>query len=207
MRGSEPHVHVFVRGWSTAGARDQSSMASLIVFSSRATRSRHRTSAMIISCRTAIRGRPRKAEVVEPLEVFRPPGLLAGIYPAVPQQERPDFLALAGPVLHRSRSGTHQIAHRFVRLVRCPELRQLARTEQARQFHGNATVRLHPLAGPARDQRRRDHGAVMPECLELPFQAVAGRPGLVAEPQAQVRTIQLAHETTDGGRIRSRRRT
>ena len=118
------------------------------------------------------------------------------------QQEGADLLALAGAVSDRRLASAHEIAHRFMGLVRCPDLGQLAGPEQAYQLHGVAAVGLHPLAGPARDQGRCDDGAVVSEPLDQTLQPVARRPGLVAEAKPRARPLKLVHETTDGSRIR-----
>ena len=126
---------------------------------------------MIISCSTTVWPGQPKPRSVEPPEVFGAPCLLARIDFAVAQEERSDFLALAGAILDRRLARAHQIAHRFVGLVRRPDLGQLASPEQACQLHGIAAVRLHPLAeqplfnaasvgrtASAQDCRRRTYG-------------------------------------------------
>ena len=128
-------------------------------------------------------GRPTEAELVQPLQVLGALSLLARIDLADPQQERPDLLALAGPVLHGRLACTYEIAHRLMGLVRRPYLGQFPRPEQARQLHGVPSVRLDPLAGAARDQRRCDHRALMPEFLDQALQTVASWPSLIAKPQ------------------------
>ena len=79
--------------------------------------------------------------------------------------------------------GADQVAHRLVRLVGHPHRGQLAGPQQAGELLRVAPVRLDPVAGLARDQRRRDHGAAVAEPGQLPVEPIAGRTGLVAEVQ------------------------
>ena len=116
---------------------------------------------------------------------------------------RADLLALACAVLDRRLAGAHQIAHRLMGFVGRPDLGQFAGTEQTRQLHRIAAVRLHPLARPARDQGRSDDGAFVTELLDQPLQAVARRPRLVAEAKPCAGPFELAHQTAHGGVIRS----
>jgi len=59
---------------------------------------------------------------------------------------------------------------------------------------GIAAVGLHPVPGPARDQRRRDHAAVLPEAAEQPMHAVAARSGFVTEAELSMAALQPLHE-------------
>ena len=141
-------------------------------------------------------GGPVEAEVVEPLEELSAPRLLARVDLAVTQQERANFLALAGAVLDRRLAGTNQIAHRFMGFVRRPDLGELARPVQPCQLHSVAPVCLHPLTGPAWNQGRGDDGAFVAKTLDQSLQPVARRPRLVAEAEIHTWPFQLANETT-----------
>jgi hypothetical protein len=77
------------------------------------------------------------------------------------------LLALAAKILTRRLAGLHKIAHRLMRLIRRPHGRQLAGSMQPRLRDRVAPVRLDPLARPLRDQRRRDHHAIMTKRLDL----------------------------------------
>ena len=57
---------------------------------------------------------------------------------------------------------------------------QQPRSQQLRELPRVASVGLHAIAGPARDQRRRDHLAVDALGLEPTLQREAAGPGLVA---------------------------
>jgi hypothetical protein len=70
-----------------------------------------------------------------------------------------------------------------------PYGRQLAGAVQPGERGGMAAC-LHPLAGPARDQRRRDHAALLREAAEQPMHPVAARSGFVAEAELPVPDLQ-----------------
>ena len=79
-----------------------------------------------------------------------------------------------------------------------PDRRELAGAVQLGQGQRVAPVGLDPLARALRDQRRRDHGAVVAEGGDLALQPVAGRSGLVGEGQPPVSLGELADQALDG---------
>jgi len=68
---------------------------------------------------------------------------------------------------------------------------------QARQRDRVAPVRLDPLAGPLRDQGRRDHHAVVAERLDLAIKPVSRRPGFEADVQLLVSVRQSLDRPLD----------
>lgn len=133
----------------------------------------------------------------QPAPVGDRPALLSGIDAAVAQQKSLKMLPRLAEHLHRRRSRSDQIAHRLVRGIRHPHRRQLAGTVQFRQHHRVAVVRLHPVVRLYGDERRRNHDAVMPQINELAVQAIAARPGLVAEMQTDAVSAELLHQLLD----------
>ena len=95
----------------------------------------------------------------------------------------------------RRRPRPHQVAHRLVGAIRHPHRRQLARPVQPGQRGRIAAIGLHPVAGSARDQRRRDHAAVLAEAAEQPMHAVAARSGFVAEAELPMAALQALDQT------------
>jgi hypothetical protein len=65
-----------------------------------------------------------------------------------------------------------QIAHGFVIGVRHPDGRQLAGSVKTRKHGGVTTIRLHPIAGLGRNQRRRHYIAAMADAGELTMNAI-----------------------------------
>jgi hypothetical protein len=68
-------------------------------------------------------------------------------------------------------------------VVRNPNWRQLARTEQRGLRYRVAPVGLHAIARPRRNQRGRHHDAIMSKQGDLPVKAIAARPGFITERQ------------------------
>jgi len=125
------------------------------------------------------------------------PMAAAVVDPAVTQQEGKQLLAFAAKIVRRRLAGPHEIAHRLVRLVGRPDSRQFAGPVQARQRDRVAPVRLDPLAGPLRDQGRRDHHAVVAERLDLAIKPVSRRPGFEADVQLLVSVRQSLDRPLD----------
>jgi hypothetical protein len=146
-------------------------------------------------------GRVLEAEPGQPAPVRRRPGLAAGEHPVVAQQEALELLPGPTHRLHRGRARPHQVAHRLVRRVGHPHPGQLPGPQQARQREGVAPVGLHPVAGPARDQRGRHHRAVVAQRGDLPVQAVAARAGLVADPEPAVLLAEPLDQAPHGLRL------
>jgi hypothetical protein len=61
----------------------------------------------------------------------------------------------------RRRSCADQISHRLVAFAWNPNRGQLTRAKKSRQRNRIATVRLHPVAGLSRYQRRRSDCALV----------------------------------------------
>ena len=62
-----------------------------------------------------------------------------------------------------------------------PNRCQLVGAEQGCQRRGVAAVSLDVVAGPRRNQRGRNHHAVVPQQGDLPMQAIEARPRFIAE--------------------------
>jgi hypothetical protein len=90
-----------------------------------------------------------------------------------------------------------QIAHGFVLGVGHPDGRQLAGSVKTRKHGGVAAIRLHPIAGLDRNQRRRHDIAAMAVADELTINAIAARSGLVAKCQRLARTPEAVAQLTD----------
>jgi hypothetical protein len=101
---------------------------------------------------------------------------------AVAQQKARKLLARPAQAMRRIETGAHQIAHRLVPGVRDPYRRQLARPMKPCQAGRIPSIGLDAVAGPLRDQRGRDHDAVVPARRQLTLNALAAWPCLVAEP-------------------------
>ena len=119
----------------------------------------------------------------QPLPVRAAPCLLARIDASETQKEGPRLLALDPQVEGGRRARPHQIAHRLVPLVRRPHGGQFARPQQARQAQRVAAIGLDPVARLARNERGRDHPALMPKLADQPIKTVASRPRLVTKRQ------------------------
>ncbi len=106
---------------------------------------------------------------------------------------------------HSTRRGasSDQIAHRFMGVVRHPDCRQLAGPMQFGQRYRIAAVGLHPVTGPARDQRWRDHDAILPQSVQQPMHAIAARAGFIAKMKPASGACQLLDQASQ--RLRRRR--
>ena len=135
----------------------------------------------------------------KPVHVRLGPGALARIVQALPQQQRQHLLALGFEIVDRRRARPREIPHRLVPRVRHPHRRQFARPQLPRQIERIAPVGLHPIARLLRNERRRHHNAVVAKPLDQTIQAVAGRPGLVAQRQLGVLAGKLLQQPHDRG--------
>ena len=135
----------------------------------------------------------------QPVHMRLAPGALARIQPSEPQQQRQHLLALGLEIVDRRRPRAREIAHRLVSRIRHPHRRQFARPQLPRQIERIAPVGLHPIARLLRNERRRHHNAVVAKPLDQTIQAVAGRPGLVAQRQLGVLAGKLLHQPHDRG--------
>lgn len=122
----------------------------------------------------------------KPQTMFAGPMVAIGIDAPMAQEKTQNLLAGAPQGLHRRLTSATEITHGFMGVVGNPNRRQLPRAEQRGLGHGVAAIGLDVIAGPRRDQRRRDHHAFVPEHGDLPVKAVATRTGFVAERQLVV---------------------
>jgi hypothetical protein len=97
----------------------------------------------------------------------------------------------------------HQVAHRLMGGVGHPHGRQLACPVQPGERGGITAIGLHPVARAARDQRRRDHAAVLAEAAQQPMHAVPARTGFVAEVEPPVAVLQAPDQAVQ--RLRTAR--
>lgn len=126
------------------------------------------------------------------------PGLLAGITPPIPQHHRRNRLPLAPQVVHRSLPRTNQLADSLVCLIGHPDRGELASPQQPCELRCIAAVRLHPVARPARDQRGRDHCALVTHSDQLPVKPIPGWASLVAEVEPRMTLPEPVYHPTDG---------
>jgi hypothetical protein len=96
-------------------------------------------------------------------------------------------------ILFRRLACPHQIAQRLRSLIRNPNRSQISGPVTASQPLRIATIRLHPVAGLHRNQRRRDHFASNTQLRHLPIQHVTRRARFVAGFQLLDRP-QLLHQ-------------
>jgi hypothetical protein len=99
---------------------------------------------------------------------------------AVPQQELPEPVARRGEVLAHVVASPHQVAHRLLVLGGHRDGGELAGPVEPRELARIAPVGLDAVAGPDRNERRRDDLAGDAHRRELPIDLVPARPGLVA---------------------------
>ena len=125
----------------------------------------------------------------------RPP-----VMAALPQQEARQLLACPTQRMHRVETGAHQVAYRLMPGIGNPHRCQLTRPMQPRQTGRIPPIRLDPVAGSSRDQRRRHHDAFVPARRQMTLDAIAARPRLVTEPQLHPFTAELARQAIQGRR-------
>ena len=113
---------------------------------------------------------------------------------AVAQQEPRQLLAGLPQAAHRRQTGPHEIADRLVGLIRDPDRRQFPGAMQLGQVDRIPPVGLDPVTGLERDQRWRDHDALVPGHAQLTLDAIAARTRLIANLQGASATSQLAHQ-------------
>jgi hypothetical protein len=77
------------------------------------------------------------------------------------------LLPLAAPIIGGRLASANQITNGLVRRIWHPHPGQLAGPMQPRQRHRIPAIGLDPLSRPLRDQRWRDHQAVMTKSLDL----------------------------------------
>jgi len=84
------------------------------------------------------------------------------------QQQLLQPMARAQLVLLRRLARPHQVPQRLVRLIRHPDSCEITGPIATRQLQRVSPVRLDPVAGFHRHQRRRHHIAVHAELRQLP---------------------------------------
>ena len=101
-------------------------------------------------------------------------------------------MTAAALVAHGVGPGPAQIADRFVARVGHVHRRELAGPVAARQLDRIAPVRLDPLPGLARDERRGHHLAVDPELLQAPVDNKTARARFIDAVEFHSRLFELA---------------
>ncbi len=99
---------------------------------------------------------------------------------AAPQQQLREAVARPRAVGHGVLARAAEVAHRLLVDGRGMHRREQVRAQQRGELPCVAAVGLDAVAGPPRDQRRRDHPAFDACGLELALQREAPRPRLVA---------------------------
>ncbi|MBA1142474.1 hypothetical protein [Mesorhizobium neociceri] len=94
-----------------------------------------------------------------------------------------------------------QVAHGFMIGVGHPDGRQLTGLIEAGEHGGIAAVRLHPIAGLSRDQRRCHHVAPMAEARELAMNAITARVGPIAKRQRLTGTPETVAQLANGASL------
>ena len=92
----------------------------------------------------------------------------------------------SGQILPDVVSQPYEVTHRLLILAWDSDACQLACTEQPRQLHGVAPIRLHAVSRSYWDQARRDHLAGDPHLRKLPVQFEPAGTGLVTASQLVV---------------------
>src|SRR4051812_43740481 len=119
---------------------------------------------------------------------------------ATKKQKAAQLLACLTNAPYRRLTRTHEIAYRFVGLIRNPDRGQLSRPMQGGKLGRITPVGLDPIARLARDQRRGDHLAVVAKAVELSLDAVTAWTSLIAEPELTVSARQLRRQRLHRGR-------
>jgi hypothetical protein len=108
-------------------------------------------------------------------------------------------------------TGATQIAEGSVFDGRHVDARQIPRVEQPREFDGIASVGLHLVAGPLRDERGRHDVTIEPLARQIAMEGVATRPGLVGKHQRRrlrskppVQFVEVRLPRTDRAEIHGR---
>jgi hypothetical protein len=120
----------------------------------------------------------------QPALVLAGPAGPSPVDPAVPQQEGLEPPASPAAVIVQVGAGPAQVPDRFLTRGGDADGDQLAGAVQARQAAAVAPVGLDLVPGRSGDERWRDHLAGDPLAVQQPGQLIAGRAGLIADPQA-----------------------
>ncbi len=129
----------------------------------------------------------------QPSAIDLRPGRAALINSAMAQQKSLKRLARLPQSVVRPFTGSHEVAYRFMYLIRHPHRGQLAGTVQSCEAYGIAPVGLDPIARALGNKRWRHHLAVMAKPGDLAMEVVAGRACLAAEVKLSAPFCQLVH--------------
>jgi hypothetical protein len=133
----------------------------------------------------------------QPAQMRRVPVRFSRVANVVAQQERLQPLFAPSEVHHRVLPPAAQIPHRLVLDPRHVDRLQVATAQQPRQGHRVASIRLHPIAGLPRDERRRHDRARQALPPQVSIQPVPARTGLVREHRSRALRDQLANQLVD----------
>ena len=151
--------------------------------------------------KSCLRARESKVQRCQPaIESLAPRGL-AGIANVVPQQETLELMPGLGTGVDRILARAGKVANRLVGRIRNPYRAQLPGTRELGQPQAIPVVGLDAVPGALRDQRRRNHLAVIASRRQRALQAVAGGPGLV--DHLYLSRLTVARQQLD--QLRSRR--
>jgi hypothetical protein len=120
----------------------------------------------------------------QPALVLARPAGAGAVDAAVAQQEGLQPSAGAAAVIDQVGAGAAQVSDRFFMGFWDADGDQLAGAVQPGQAPAVAPVGLDLVAGRSGDERGRDHLAGDPLTVQQPGQLIAGRAGLIADPQA-----------------------
>ena len=127
--------------------------------------------------------RQLEALLPDPSPVGPAPVPAGEIGAAVAGQELKHPMAPAEDIAPEVVAAADEIAQGFFAFVQDMDGGEFAGAKQAHQLGGIASVGLDPLPGPARSQRRRDHGAGDAQRRDLTVEIVARDPGFIARGQ------------------------
>ena len=101
------------------------------------------------------------------------------------------------PTTTASSRAAHEIAHRFVGVVRHVDRSQFAGAMQPREHLTVPPIRFHAIAAPLRNHRRTHHDAVFAAARQVPIDAEPARAGFIHKVQAPARRAQRAHDLVE----------
>jgi hypothetical protein len=122
-----------------------------------------------------------------------PSAAAIGVTQAIAQQVLGESVLGTSLILLSCRSGTHQVAQRFVCRVRHPDGGQNPSAIKLSQLHRVATIGLDAFARLLGDERRRDHFALDAELGQLPVRRVPRGARFVADLE-RLEVAQLGDE-------------
>ena len=137
----------------------------------------------------------------QPPPVGQAPSRPAFVFATMAQQEPLKMLTCSGDNLSDNAAQLDQVAYSFVIGVRDPDGRQLTGAMKTGQHGGVTTIGLHTGARLPRDQRGRNHIALMAEADELAMNPIAARSRLIAKRQWLASTPELLAKLANRARI------